>query len=151
MGADPEPRDLVVFKKSESAVSECHPDGVHGITSMNLLELQARMSGVVAEEPVCLPSSAPDFGRQVAVRRPEARRRAISQLVGVELSRSAGRSVGTRLGSEPAKRVLRGGELPSPMLIVAELVEQPLRDAVLFVGRQRRQLRESCVQSTSHT
>jgi len=77
--------------------------------------------------------------------------RPISKLVGVQFGGSAGRSLSTRLGSESTEAILRGRKLSRPMLFVSQFVEEPLGDPVLFVGRQRRKLRESCVEGVSHT
>jgi len=72
--ADPEPGDLLVLEKPESTISEGHANRVSGVAIVNLLELEARVPGVIAEQPP--PRSAAS--------------RAISQPVGVEFRRSAG-------------------------------------------------------------
>ena len=74
--ADPEPGNLVIVQKPKGAVSQGHPNGVDRITIVNLLELKAWVSRVLEEQPVRPPSGFPDLRRDLAIRRPEARRRA---------------------------------------------------------------------------
>ena len=71
--ADPEPGDLLILNKPEGPVSEGHADRVNGVAIVNLLEVKARMPGVLAEQPIRFPASSLDLRRQLAVRRPEAR------------------------------------------------------------------------------
>ena len=56
--------------------------------------------------------------------------RATSQLVGVEIGGSTGGTVGPGLGRKLAQRVLRRFKLARPVLVVAELIEQPARNPV---------------------
>ena len=68
-------------------------------------------------------------------------------------SRSGRRScsaLSTRFIGESAERVLRRRELSRPVLLVAKLVEQPLRNPVLFLGRKPRELRDGRVQRAGH-
>src|SRR2546425_11035248 len=74
--ADPKPGDLVIIQKPKSAVSQGHANGVDRIAIVNLLELKAWVPSVLAEQPIRLPSGFPDHRRELAIRRPEARRRA---------------------------------------------------------------------------
>ena len=53
--ADPEPGDLLILEEPEGTVSEGHADRVNGVAIVNLLEVEARMPGVLAEQPICLP------------------------------------------------------------------------------------------------
>ena len=53
--ADPEPSDLIILEKPEGTESEGHAHRVNGLAIVNLLEVEARMPSVLAEEPVCLP------------------------------------------------------------------------------------------------
>jgi hypothetical protein len=76
--ADPEPGDLLILQKPKGTVPECHADRVNGVAIVNLLEVKARVPSVVAEQPIRLPSEVPGFRWQLAIRRPEARRRARS-------------------------------------------------------------------------
>ena len=76
--ADPEPGDLLVLEKPESTISEGHANRVSGVAIVNLLELEARMPRVIAEEPIHLPGEFSNLRWQFAIRRPEARRRARS-------------------------------------------------------------------------
>ena len=74
---------------------------------MNLLELEARVPNVLAEQAIRLLSGLPDLRRELAIRRPRsAASRAISQLIGIELRGSAGGSVSPGLGRELAQSVL---------------------------------------------
>lgn len=59
--ADPEPDDLLVLQEPEGSVSESHADRVDGVAIVNLLEVEARMPGVLAEQPIRLPSELPDL------------------------------------------------------------------------------------------
>src|ERR1039457_7673307 len=61
---------------------------------------------------------------------------AISQLLGVEHRRAASGVVSEGFGREIAQRLLRGFELVVPVLFVPELCEEPVPDAILFIGRQ---------------
>jgi hypothetical protein len=64
------------------------------------------MAGVVAEQAVCLPSS-PEFQAGDRGTPPRsAASRDTSQLIGIEFGRSPGGTLCTRLGSEPAERIL---------------------------------------------
>lgn len=63
MSSDPEPRDLVVFHESNGAVAEGHTCGEDRFAVMNLLELKARVRGVVAEVSAGLPSRVSRFKR----------------------------------------------------------------------------------------
>ena len=56
-----------------------------------------------------------------------------SQLIGIEFSRSSGSAIGSRLCGEFRERVPGGVEPPGPLLVVAELVEQPCGDTILFL------------------
>lgn len=76
VGADPEPGNLVVVQKSKSAIPEGYASGVDRIALVDLLELKAWVAGIFTEELVRLASGLLDLGRKVAIRRPEARRRA---------------------------------------------------------------------------
>src|SRR5579885_3222917 len=75
MAPDPEPRDLVVLYETEGAVPKGHAYGVDRFSVVNLLELEAGVRGVIAEESVGFPSRVPDFKRQLAIGCPEARGR----------------------------------------------------------------------------
>jgi len=75
MTADPEPSDLIIFQKSESTVAESHADGVDGVAVVDVLELETRVPGIVAKQTVGLPCEVLDLRWQLAIRRPEARRR----------------------------------------------------------------------------
>ena len=79
MRADPEPGDLVIVQKPKGAVSQGHASGVDRIAMVNLLELKACVAGVFAEQPIRLSSGFPDLRRELAIRRPETRRRARPQ------------------------------------------------------------------------
>ena len=74
--ADPEPGDLVIVQKTKGAVSQGHTNGVDRIAIVNPLELKAWVPSVLEEHPIRLPSGYPDLRRKLAIRRPEARRRA---------------------------------------------------------------------------
>jgi hypothetical protein len=76
MRADPEPSDLVIVQKPQGAVSQGHASSVDRVAIVNLLELEAWVAGVLPEQPIGLSSGFPDFRWELAVRRPEARRRA---------------------------------------------------------------------------
>jgi hypothetical protein len=76
MRADPEPDDLVTLQEPEGAVSQGHADRVNRFANVDLLKLQARMLGVLAKEPIRFPSRFLNLSWQVAIRRPEASRRA---------------------------------------------------------------------------
>jgi hypothetical protein len=76
VGADPEPGDLVVLHQSEGAVAPGYAGGVDRIVLVDLLELEAWVVGIFPEELVRLSSCILDLRREVAIRRPEARRRA---------------------------------------------------------------------------
>jgi hypothetical protein len=69
-------RDPVIVQKPKGAVSEGDASGVDGFASVNLLELKAWVAGVLAEQPVRLPSGFLDLRRKLTIRRPETRRRA---------------------------------------------------------------------------
>ena len=49
---DPEPGDLVVLQKADGAISEGHAGGVDGVVIMNILEVEARVPGVLPEQPI---------------------------------------------------------------------------------------------------
>ncbi len=66
----------VVLQQPEGAVTAGDTNRVDGLSVVNLLEPEAGVPGVVAEETVGLPSGVSDFVRQLAIRRPERRRRA---------------------------------------------------------------------------
>src|SRR5262249_45206125 len=76
--------------------------------------------------------------------------RAISKLVGVEVRQLAGRTLSPGLRREPAQGVLRGRKLPCPVFFVTKFLEQPLGDPILFVGRQRRKLRDRSIQGAGN-
>ena len=46
---DPEPGDVVILQKREGSISEAHASGVNGVPIVNLLEVKARMPGVLSE------------------------------------------------------------------------------------------------------
>ena len=79
MRPDPEPGHLLILQQPDGSVPEGHPRGVDGVAIVNLLEMEARVSWVLAEQPKGLLSDLSDLRRQVAIRRPETRRRARSQ------------------------------------------------------------------------
>lgn len=74
--ADPEPGDLPIIQKSEGTVPEGHANRVDRIPIVNLLELEARVPAVLAEQAIRLPRGLPDLRWELAIRRPKARRRA---------------------------------------------------------------------------
>src|SRR5512138_1035971 len=75
MRAEPEPGDLITLQEPEGAVSQSDASRVDRLAYVNSLELQAWMLDVIAKEPIRLTSRFLDLGWQVAIRRPEARRR----------------------------------------------------------------------------
>jgi len=75
---DPEPGDLVVLQKADRAISEGHAGGVDGVAIVDLLEVEARVRGVLPEQPIRFLGKVSDLRWQVAIRRPKARRRARS-------------------------------------------------------------------------
>jgi hypothetical protein len=76
--ADPEPGDLVIIQEPEGAVSEGYASRVDRIAMVHLLELKTGMAGVLAKLPIRLSSRFLDLRRELAIRRPETRRRARS-------------------------------------------------------------------------
>ena len=75
MVPDPEPCNLVVLHYADGSVCEGDTDRIDGLAVVDFLELQAGMLRVLAEEAVGLSSEFSGFQWQLAVRRPEARRR----------------------------------------------------------------------------
>src|SRR6266508_279352 len=75
---DPEPADVLILQKPEGTISESDAGGVNGVAIVNLLEVEAGVLGVLAEQPIRLPSEVSDLGWQLAIRRPETRRPARS-------------------------------------------------------------------------
>jgi hypothetical protein len=73
--ADPEPSHLLVLQKPKGPVSESHADGVNRVAIVNFLEVEARMAGVLPKQALRLPGEVSDLRWQLAIRRPEARRR----------------------------------------------------------------------------
>ena len=73
--ADPEPSDLVIVQKPKGAVSQGHASSVDRVAIVNLLELEARVAGVLAEQLIRLPSCFLDLRWEPAIRRPKTRRR----------------------------------------------------------------------------
>lgn len=71
---DPEPGDVLILQKAEGAISESHAGGVDGVAIVNLLEVEARVLGILAEQPIRLLSEVSGLGWQLAQRRPETRR-----------------------------------------------------------------------------
>ena len=133
----PEPSDLVIVQKPNGAVSQGHASSVDRVAIVNLLELEAWVAGVLAEQPIRLPSGFLDLRWGSPIRRPKARRRArFSQLVGIEFRRSARDPVAPSLGGKLAESILGGRELASPHFLVPKLVQQPSGDTVLFLCRQ---------------
>jgi hypothetical protein len=55
--ADPEPGDLFVLEKPEGTISEGHANRVGRVAIVRLLELEARVPGVVAEQPIRRPEA----------------------------------------------------------------------------------------------
>ena len=55
MRADPEPENRVVDSRSQSAPSEANADSIDRFCGVDLLELQARMSGIVLPDAIRLP------------------------------------------------------------------------------------------------
>jgi hypothetical protein len=103
VGADPEPDNLVVVQKPQRAVSQGYANGEDRISLVDILELKARVVGIFTEEPVRLAGGFPDLNREIAIRRPEARRRARfhslsgSSSVAVPATRSARASAASLL------------------------------------------------------
>ena len=73
---DPEPGDVLILQKPEGTISEGHAGRVNGVAIVNLLEVEARMPGVLAEQAIRLLSEFSDLRWQLEIRRPDARRRA---------------------------------------------------------------------------
>ena len=65
-------------RRADGAISEGHAGGVDGVAIVNLLEVEARVPGVLPEEPIRFLGNVSDLRWQVAIRRPEAWRRARS-------------------------------------------------------------------------
>src|SRR5262249_8344858 len=89
--------------KPQSSVPERHARGVDGFALVDLLELKAWVVGIFTEELVRFASGFLDLRREVAIRRPEARRRARlhslsgSRSVALHAARSARASVASLL------------------------------------------------------
>ena len=75
---------------------------------------------------------------------------ATSQFLGVERCRAARGVVSQGLSRELAQRILRGRELVAPVLLVPELFEEPVSDAILFFGRQRRKFGNGRIERSGH-
>src|SRR5438093_7319016 len=75
MAPDPEPGNLVVLQYADGSVCEGDTDRIDGLAVVDLLELQAGMLRVFSEEAVGFSSEFAGLCWQLAVRRPEARRR----------------------------------------------------------------------------
>ena len=74
MRADPEPSDLVIVQKPKGAVPQGHAS-IDRVAIVNLLELEAWVAGVLAGQPIRLPSCFLDLRWEPAIRRPKTRRR----------------------------------------------------------------------------
>jgi hypothetical protein len=59
-------------------------------------------------------------------------------------------AIRTRLGRELAQRILGSRELARPVIIVEQLLEQPLPHPILFFGRQCRKPLDGGVQRSGH-
>ncbi len=74
----------------------------------------------------------------------------ISQVVRIQVARSAGPVVITCFRRKLGERIPRAAQPGGPALVVAKLVEQPVRHTVLFLGRQHGEFRNCLVQGTGH-
>ena len=150
MTADPEPDDLVILQKPKGSVGESHANSVERVAVVDPFELKTWVPGVLAKQTVGFPREVLDLRWQRYTPPRSAASPAISQLLGVEFGRSAGRVVRSCFSRELRQGVLGGSELAGPLLVIAELVEQPARDTVLFLGRQRRKLGNRHIKRTGH-
>ena len=71
-------------------------------------------------------------------------------MLGIEGRGPAGHAIGSGFRRQLAQRIRRRAELVRPMFVVAEFIEKPMADAVLFLGRQGRQFRDGGVQGLGH-
>jgi len=71
-------------------------------------------------------------------------------LLWIESCGPPGGAVGSGFIRQLAQRILGRMELVRPVFVVAEFIEKPVGDPVLFVWRQARQLRNRGVQSLCH-
>lgn len=133
---DPEPGDVLILQKPEGSISEGHASGVDGVAIVNLLEVEARVPGVLEEQPIRLPSGVSNLRWQVAIRRPETRRRARSHSfsgsssVALPAARSARASAASLLRASCEAENWRAQCSSS-----RSSSRQPLGDPLLFVGR----------------
>ena len=144
------PRSQPCPNVSTTAGEPSDSDRVDRLSSVNLLELQAGMVRILSKQPVRLARSVSDVFRKVVVRCREARSRASSQAVWIDVRRPTPGSVGARFSGKFAELILRGFKPPGPVLVVRELVKQPAPNTVLFVGRKRLQLRDRGIQRAGH-
>src|SRR5262245_26603200 len=61
MRPDPEPGDVLVFQESESALPEGHADRIDGLPIVHLLEVEARVPGILAEQSIRLAREGSDL------------------------------------------------------------------------------------------
>ena len=71
-------------------------------------------------------------------------------VLGIEGCGPVGGAVGARFSRQLAQRILGRTELLRPVFVVAEFIEKPVSDTVLFLWRQAGQLRDRCVQGLGH-
>ena len=74
----------------------------------------------------------------------------LSQFVGIELGRSANPNIRPDLSGEPAKGSLGIRKRLSPVFLVLHLTENPMRNSVLFRGRERRHSFDHCLKDSTH-
>lgn len=74
----------------------------------------------------------------------------ISQFVGIELGRPASPDIRPGLIGESAQGSLRIRKRLSPVFLVLHLAENPTRNSVLFLGRERRHSFDHCLKGSTH-